>query len=362
MYDSKNLPLSKKKIIKKTIASGGLMPFLAILGVIILGFFSNPVSVTGGDTLSSFFNVVIFWTIIFFIFVFALMTLYQWLYYKFYYYDFQADTAEIKKGVISMATGHVRYSKIQNIFVDQDLLDRIFGLYDVHYETAGEHSGFYSHVDGLNKENSDKLVAFLKERVLKKDTPSQSVPASTELNNPQLITPTASDDATLVIARSNMPLEKRIVPVMIWTRSAGTIIGLLYLSFAFSSNNDWGTTISVGLTFFILVAVPLLSIIANYIYVQIWYKNYNFSFDQKQGLIEEKVIASNQKYLYYNRIQNINVTQRAIDRFFKLYRVTIETASEGTKKSVLAVIGLNKENADKLKDFLISRSSSHQSL
>ncbi len=358
MYDSKSLPLSKKKIIKKSLPSsiGYFFISLFIGGGVVLVSLADT-----GNNLSAFLNGLLALLIFDLIFI-GLTVLYQYLYFKFYYYDFQVDTAEIKKGVISMATGHVRYSKIQNIFVDQDLLDRIFGLYDVHYETAGEHSGFYSHVDGLNKDNSDKLVAFLKERVLQKETQPPAVPTSTTSTDAEKTTALPLENGLAMINRSAMPLEKRIVPVMIWTRSTGMIVALLYLTFAVLFNEDGEPVMSESLTFLFAVGVPLLSIIGNYIYAKIWYKNYNFSFDQKQGLIEEKVISSNQKYIYYNRIQNINVTQSVLDRFFKLYRVTIETASEGTKKSILAIIGLNKENADKLKDFLINRSSSHQAL
>lgn len=119
------------------------------------------------------------------------------------------DGAEIKKGVISNATGHVRYGKIQNIFVDQDFLDRVFGLYDVHYETAGESSDFYSHVDGLEKENADKLVKFLNERVQNKgyqNPQTTSIAVEKEVEGA-----TINENDQRVLTRENMPIEKKII-------------------------------------------------------------------------------------------------------------------------------------------------------
>ncbi len=358
MYDSKNLPLSKKKIIKRSLQPAIFFLFFSIIagGGIFLATWSESGGL-GKPLLYGFITALII--VIVFI---GPAVLYQYLYYKFYYYNFQDDTAEIKKGVISIATGHVRYSKIQNIFVDQDLLDRIFGLYDVHYETAGEHSGFYSHVDGLNKENSDKLVTFLNQRVQNKDT-STGQP-SIPLQTPQqpIVNQQSTDSRTF--SRENLPVEKRLVSMMVWSKFSPQLIGIVYIYFLITSETyktDTGKFALFSL-FTIFIAIPILTMIGNYIYFKIWYKNYKFTFDATRGVISTKVIASNEKHLYYNRIQNINVTQGIIERFFGLWSLTIETASEGIKKSTLSVVGLTKANAEILKEFLLTKSSSHQQL
>src|SRR6185503_6801296 len=61
---------------------------------------------------------------------------YQWAYIQRYYYSADADFLTIKKGVIMPAEIHVQYRKIQDVYVDQDLTDRIFGIYDVHVASA----------------------------------------------------------------------------------------------------------------------------------------------------------------------------------------------------------------------------------
>lgn len=153
MWNSENLPLEKRKIVKKT-SKSALVFFMYVL-------FLAPVYLIS-ETTSPLFLIV---GLMAFIIPTLLVYIYQALYYRLYYYDFGEEGAEIRKGVVSQSTGHVRYKKIQNIYIDQDVLDRLFGLYDVHYETAGETSGIYSHVDGLNKENADKLVSFLNDKL-----------------------------------------------------------------------------------------------------------------------------------------------------------------------------------------------------
>lgn len=364
MYDSKNLPLSKKKIVKKSINAFGIIPFI-IVGfipifafVIIAGDIEVPLNI---------WVAIVFWTVIPALLILTIVVGYQYLYYKFYYYNFQDDTAEIKKGVISVATGHVRYSKIQNIYVDQDLLDRIFGLYDVHYETAGERSGFYSHVDGLTKENSDKLVTFLNQRLLNKDVSSTGTPTA-PLQTPEQPTVTQVTTDTRTFSRENLPAEKRLKIMMTWKQFFPLIFALAYMSWAIVNagvkGDDEFKFDSAGISLFITfcLALPIVAYIGSYIYNTIWFKNYYFMFDTSRGLIRTSVIATNEKYVYYNRIQNINVTQGFIERLFRLWNVTIETASEGTKTNTLSVLGLTKANAETLKEFLLAKSSSHQAI
>lgn len=161
MYNSQNLPLSKKKIFKK---SFGLVLALFLALLVLIGFGMLVMFSNGDEKTVQQFSFAIVIAILVDIFAIGGVIYYQYLYYKLYYYNFEDDSAEIKKGVVSVSTGHVRYGKIQNIFVDQDIFDRILGLYDVHYETAGETSGNYSHVDGMEKENADKLKDFLMEK------------------------------------------------------------------------------------------------------------------------------------------------------------------------------------------------------
>ncbi|MDP3900279.1 MAG: PH domain-containing protein [bacterium] len=358
MYNSQNLPLSKRKIIKKTLSSWVVYPLAGSLFILLpFIFFVEYLIGDAGQKLGIDLYFYLFFVIITpSVLIFFGGWFYQYLYYKYYYYNFESEKAEISKGVISRATGHVQYSRIQNIFVDQDILDRIFGLYDVHYETAGEKSGFYSHVDGLNRENADKLVAFLNEQVTGKSlknvqhtTKSSQKQSSKEIKN----------NNTKMLTRDTVSMSQKIIFLLTFERTAVTVLGLfMFLLFADESQR-WQSTV---LALPVVLGVPLIIAASVFIYTYIWYHNFKFTFDSEKGTISSKVIASSDTFVYYNRIQNVNVTQGVVDRLFRLYRVAIETAAERSEKRSIVIIGLQRDGADTLKNFLLEKSKHYQAV
>lgn len=355
MYNSQNLPLEKRKIIKKSlgaiIGSLALSTFASIMLFIVLYSINQGVN----QGYSSFFWALFTFILINVIFAGSVI-FYQYLYYRFYYYNFEEDKAEIKKGVVANATGHVRYERIQNIYIDQDVWDRIFGLYDVHYETAGETSGFYSHVDGLSKENADKLVVFLNERVKGKGN-TQNINQAQQIQpvNEQYI----AEDNDQKISRENLPIDGKIVAINSIVMSIIYSVTFLFVftRIFFEIANEF----KMSLFMFLVISIILIFLFS-YIYTKIWYNNFYFEFDKDGGKIKESVIASSEKHVYYDRIQNINITQGFIDRIFGLNKIVIETASEGTKVKSLSVPGLSKENAEILRDFLLNKSKRYRSV
>ena len=93
-------------------------------------------------------------------------------YIKYYYYSADQDFLTIKKGVFGPREIHVQYRKIQDVYVDQDILDRIMGLYDVHIASATVASGMEAHIDGVNEVVAKGLKDFLLNSI-------KSVPYST---------------------------------------------------------------------------------------------------------------------------------------------------------------------------------------
>jgi uncharacterized membrane protein YdbT with pleckstrin-like domain len=350
IYNSQNLPLSKKKIIKKTISSVAILPmfFLLIIFPII-----SLLSASRGSKIEygGLFQVFLFFFIPFLLLLIT-SVIYQYLYYKYYYYNFEQDSAEIRKGVVANSTGHVRYSKIQNIFVDQDFFDRFFGLYDVHYETAGESSSFYSHVDGIEKENADKLTLFLNSRVANKDLQSQMTNEEKKNENS---TNTESNDGR-ILNRDNVPIEKRII-----------LLGVLYKTLIFSlillvveAEIIDLIKISESIQTFMFFSIVPIVLIGSYFYETIWYKNFYFKFDSQGGIIKEKVLSSRNTSVYFNRVQNIDIFQSIDERVLRLYRLRLETAAEGTALIPIEIKGLNKKNAEILKNFLLEKSMRYQ--
>lgn len=157
-------PLESRKPLKKTIA--GILPLLSIpifLGFCFSFFIARRTNIEG-DILSSknIFQILNFGTIIsifigIFILCIILKYIYEVFYLKYYFYDLVGKNLIIKKGVFSRNEITLPINRLQDVYVDQDILDRIFGLYDVHVSSATIISGNLSHIDGLNKENAQVI-------------------------------------------------------------------------------------------------------------------------------------------------------------------------------------------------------------
>jgi len=167
----KQFPLSTKKVLKKTVT--GTLVWIILLFIIwsILAFaFSSGNENGGGNLLIATVGIFVLMFFILFIVYF-----YQRWYYAVYFYDLTPDFIQIKKGPITPREITIPYERVQDVYVDQDLLDRIFGLYDVHLSSATISSGMEAHIDGVEKPAADGLRAMLlqtlSERISKKKVP-----------------------------------------------------------------------------------------------------------------------------------------------------------------------------------------------
>ena len=168
-------PLSYKKIIKKTMAS---TIAITILLLVIWGFLAFMLGSIGQEAVGWLGTAT--FGIFGFLFVVILLTyFYQRWYFAVYFYDLTNDFIQIKKGPITPREITIPYERIQDIYVDQDILDRIFGLYDVHLSSATVSSGMEAHIDGVEKQSAEGLRAILletvKQRISKNRTPNTPV-------------------------------------------------------------------------------------------------------------------------------------------------------------------------------------------
>ena len=353
MLNSTNLPLEKRKIIKKTLEQYTLFILFTICGGLII--LLNILLTESSDE--------IFWLpflgVSLPVISIILVYIYQVLYYKSYFYDFQDNNATIKKGVVSQSTGYVRYERIQNVYVDQDVLDRIFGLFDVHYETAGETSNTYSHVDGLSQENSKILIKFLNNKIREVNNAkpnNQEIFNSTEhviLNDQKKI-----NKEKTIIDRSNIPISQKIIYSLL---KIVPLVLLLIIRISFTIEKNY--RISFETSIFMLIGSIFFISLGTYIYYKIWFKNFYFQFLNTSGVIKSRVLTLSSSYIYYDRIQNVNITQGILEKIFNIYSITIETAAENAnhnKRFGLKIPGLSNQNAEKLKDFLLTKINIHK--
>jgi len=163
---NETIPLDRKKIIKKTITQTWRTLFTTLFLIV---FFSIFIS-------TAFGKLVNIWTLvptIITVFIIAVLIIvvisyfYQVAYFKRYYYNIEKDVLVIKKGVFTPQETSLPYKKINDVYVDMDLLDRLFGLRDVHVATASDISSWIAHIDGVNPENAEKLKKLILGKIKK---------------------------------------------------------------------------------------------------------------------------------------------------------------------------------------------------
>jgi len=157
------IPLHPNKIIKKTIES--VIGTIITIGIIVLIVGIGLVSIFGWICLPA--------VIILLALYIAFMYWYQGLYYKAYYYDMKEDALIVRKGVWFRSQIAFNYARIQDVYIDQDILDKLLGLYDVHLATAAFTSGPLAHIDGLDEENASKIRDLLTAKIKKYSGGSQ---------------------------------------------------------------------------------------------------------------------------------------------------------------------------------------------
>lgn len=149
-------PLSHRKILKKTISR-------TLLSVVLLGVLYIVLAVMIGSTGGHGYLLGILTVVIlgFIVLLILLVYLYQSWYFAVYYYDLTNDYIVIRKGPITPSEITIPYERIQDVYVDQDLLDRILGIYDVHLSSATVSSAMSAHIDGVEKLAADGLRSLL---------------------------------------------------------------------------------------------------------------------------------------------------------------------------------------------------------
>lgn len=85
------------------------------------------------------------------------LVLYQWLYVWTYFYDVGESFLKIRKGILIRREITVPYNRIQDVYLDQDIMDHLFHLYDLYISTATPTSIIESHIDGVNSHNAQKI-------------------------------------------------------------------------------------------------------------------------------------------------------------------------------------------------------------
>ena len=90
---------------------------------------------------------------------------YEREYLRKYFYDLNDDVLAIRKGVFGSRELTIPFAKIQEVFINRDILDLVFGLYDVYVSTATGRSILNAHLDGLEQDNAEKAALLIIEKI-----------------------------------------------------------------------------------------------------------------------------------------------------------------------------------------------------
>ena len=77
--------------------------------------------------------------------------LYQVLYYRTYFYDIREESVVIRRGVLCKREVTLPLARITDVYLDQDLVGRMLGLYDLHLSSPTTTSGTFAHMVGIDR-------------------------------------------------------------------------------------------------------------------------------------------------------------------------------------------------------------------
>ena len=271
-------PLSPRKYWKKMIQSVLGWYILALIGfvicIVIMFITSSTINSLGREILWG----IILVGLVFLFIITLLYSLYIKAYIRRYYYAGEDHFITIKKGVFTPAEIHVQWQKIQDVYVDQDLLDRMMGLYDVHIASATAASGIEAHIDGVGQAAAEGLKKFLLDKVSgageavfhyrRKDK------LKFNLHRTKVCTSQKKFQVLPIHFRVNGWLLRRskklLAPFLYWAFLILIFSGQLLKDFSWQSNIIY---ILLG-----WIAISILSGIIHVIALFIWRKNYAFDF------------------------------------------------------------------------------------
>ncbi|MFA6502701.1 MAG: PH domain-containing protein [Candidatus Paceibacterota bacterium] len=317
-------PLSPRKFWKKIIAV--ILPF-AIFSFFVAVSVDAIIALTRQS--SNSFTPLLGIGFVGFFCVF--MSLYAWyvkVYIRRYFYDATESYITIKKGVFAPAEIHVQYAKIQDVYVDQDIIDRVMGLYDVHLASATAASGIEAHIDGVEQVAAEGL----KNLLLQKLQSGGSVADRPIMSPVQPVSRPAAFATEISSATYPITGAWYAQQMIRWFFSAlfiSLIIDLQLVSRGRSGSSSLMETFGWGSSALWLVFFGSFVVIYAFhlVYMVLWRSTYSFSFLPDYIVTKQGVIAKTENHLPYRAVQDVAVSQGIIERLLGIATVRIENAA-----------------------------------
>ncbi len=285
-------PLDPRKVMKKTISES--------IGYIwIIGFLAVMASAMAGSYL------------LLLVIPLVPIAVYLWQreYYKVYFYDMTEHGLEIKKGVFFPNSITIPAEKVSDVYVDQDLLDQFFGLYDLHFSSASQSSGNLSHIDGLGKGALDSLKSYLLSS-LKSENAGPVGPKPSNLAQPGMGGQQGMEGSAAV--QPGIIATFKPAPVGLWLDYAGLLIGF--------------TLMSVFIFWPLLIGFPLVAIVL-WVYNKKDFASRTYSLRPDGLWLKEGWINPKETMIFYKNVQDIDIVQGPFERLAGLYTLRVKSMS-----------------------------------
>ncbi len=253
--------------------------------------------------------------------VLLLYGVYVRAYIRRYFYNADEQFVTIKKGVFAPREIHVQYQKIQDVYVDQDLLDRLLGLYDVHLASATAASSMEAHIDGVEVAVAEGLKNLLLNKIVGKGSVTAS--GSTPANEPKPLV-----HAAPVPNASSQTYP--IAPQWMITSGFGSALTSLILAFFFGFNISSGLEGSFAGGLVIVIALTVVLTLISLGWLVLWKQSFSWSFTPDFFLIKEGVVSRKETHLPYGTIQDVILEQSVFERLFGISTVRIENAASAS--------------------------------
>lgn len=153
-------PLKARKIVKNGI-SGACKAIVALLLFAGLIVWQSKGELSTFEILNE--NLLLLSSLAFFFLLIGFA--HPILYFVTYFYDIDNKNIIIRKGVIAKREIILPFSRITDVNVEQDFMDVIFGLYDIHISSPTAESGKFAHIDGLNKKSAIRIRNILVDKI-----------------------------------------------------------------------------------------------------------------------------------------------------------------------------------------------------
>lgn len=348
-------PLSRKKWWKKMLG--------ALLGIFVISLFLDTFIVMAAfaallqrpPSASGVFLFIMLSELFSFALLLFVYGLYFRAYIRRYYFDIGPDFITIKKGVFAPREIHVLYQKIQDVYVDQDLVDRLFGLYDVHLASATTASGIEAHIDGVD----EPVAMALKELLLAKVTGAghslHMAPSSPQAGGGAA--PAAGPvRMSEQVSSATYPIQGSYYVVsLVNGLLSAALLTFFGIAFFREWNSGWGTWLAMYMIVYGVQAIWLV----------FWLKSFSFEFTPDFVMSKTGVLSKSEKHVPYRTIQDVVLVQSVMERLFGICSVRIENAASGqtsgrrgTKFQGVMIPGLSLEQGKHLVEMLNGITSS----